>query len=91
MGYRRRRFGPANSTGQSWGGRPHRERSVFCARAAPVLPSTSNRGAPIWVDEVVLDCCNHAFDVAAAHRAGEVRIDHLIYALTRIDEAAEAP
>jgi len=47
-------------------------------------------GAPIWVDETVLDCCNHAFDVASAHRAGEVRLEHLIYAMTRIADAADA-
>jgi hypothetical protein len=45
--------------------------------------------APIWVDETVLACANHAFDVALAHRAGEVRLEHLLYALTRIDSAAE--
>ena len=28
---------------------------------------------PIWVDDTVLACANHAFDVALAHRAGEVR------------------
>lgn len=53
-----------------------------------------NRGygvrSPIWVDDTVLACANHAFDVALAHRASEVRIEHLLYALTRIDAAAEA-
>lgn len=44
---------------------------------------------PIWVDDTLLACANHAFDVALAHRAGEVRIEHLLYALTRIDAAAE--
>lgn len=44
---------------------------------------------PIWVDETVLDICNHAYDVASAHRAIEVRLEHLIYALTRTDAAAE--
>lgn len=44
---------------------------------------------PIWVDDTVLACSNHAFDVALAHRAGEVRTEHLIHALTRIDDAAE--
>ena len=47
------------------------------------------RHAPIWVDETVLACCNHAFDVALAHRSGEVRVEHLLHALTRIDAAAE--
>ena len=48
------------------------------------------RGGPIWVDDTVLACSNHAFEVALAHRAGEVRIEHLLNALTRIDAAAEA-
>lgn len=48
------------------------------------------RNGPIWVDDNVLACSNHAFDVALAHRSGEVRIEHLLHALTRIDAAAEA-
>ncbi len=48
------------------------------------------RTGPIWVDDTVLACSNHAFDVALAHRAGEVRVEHLLHALTRIDPAAEA-
>ncbi len=51
--------------------------------------SQSARGGPIYVDETLLACCNHAYDVALAHRAGEVRIEHLLYALTRVDAAAE--
>lgn len=49
----------------------------------------AGRPGPLWVDEVVLACCNHAFDVASAHRAEEVRIEHLLHALTRIEAAAE--
>jgi tetrahydromethanopterin S-methyltransferase subunit G len=45
---------------------------------------------PIWVDDTVLACSNHAYDVALAHRAGEVRLEHLIHAMTRIDDATEA-
>lgn len=61
---------------------------------APVSPLYERaRGAyepgPIWVDEVVLACVNHAYDVALAHRAAEVRLEHLLHALTRIDTAAE--
>lgn len=52
--------------------------------------ASAARSAPIWVDDITLECCNHAYDVASAHRAAEVRLEHLIYALTRIDEAAEA-
>lgn len=45
--------------------------------------------SPIWVDDIVLDCCNYAYDVALAHRSAEVRLEHLLYALTRIEAAAE--
>jgi len=48
------------------------------------------RSGPIWVDDTVLACTNHAFDIALAHRAGEVRLEHLLNALTRIEVAAEA-
>ena len=51
---------------------------------------TSARTGPIWVDDTVLSCAYHAFDVALAHRAGEVRLEHFLHAMTRIDAAAEA-
>jgi uncharacterized coiled-coil protein SlyX len=54
-----------------------------------IRAASAARSAPIWVDETLLDCCNHAYDVASAHRAAEVRLEHLIYALTRIDAAVE--
>ncbi len=44
---------------------------------------------PIWVDDTVLSCCNHAYEVALAHRASEVRLEHLLHALTRVDAAAQ--
>jgi len=50
----------------------------------------STRGGPIWVDDTLLACCNHAFDVALAHRSSEVRLEHLLYALTRIEAAVES-
>jgi uncharacterized coiled-coil protein SlyX len=50
--------------------------------------ASTARSAPIWVDDTLLDCCNHAYDVASAHRAAEVRLEHLIYAMTRNDAAA---
>lgn len=52
-------------------------------------PYAAGENVPIWVDDTVLACTNHAFDVALAHRSGEVRIEHLIHALTRIEDAAE--
>lgn len=46
------------------------------------------RSDPIWVDDHVMACCNHAFDLAVAHRAPEVRLEHLINALTLNEHAA---
>lgn len=48
------------------------------------------RAGPILVDDTVLACCNYAYDIAVAHRSAEVRIEHLLYAMTRIDAAASA-
>jgi hypothetical protein len=45
---------------------------------------------PVLVDETVLACFNQAYDIATAHRAGEVRIEHLLNAMTRLDAAAAA-
>lgn len=84
------------------GGRPaasaevERADSSFGARdlneasfgAAP-MSAASGGGAPIFVDDTLMACCNHAYDVAVAHRSADVRIEHLLYALTRIDAAAE--
>lgn len=54
-------------------------------RARTGVPSSSE---PLWVDEVLLACCNYAFDVAQANGAGEVDLEHLVNALTRVDAAA---
>lgn len=43
---------------------------------------------PLWVDEVVLACCNTAFDMALAHGATEVALEHLVHALTRVEAAS---
>ncbi|MCV0368796.1 Clp protease N-terminal domain-containing protein [Filomicrobium sp.] len=53
------------------------------------LASPPDGHGPIWVDDLLLSCCNHAYEIALAHRSGEVRIEHLLYALTRVEEAAE--
>lgn len=47
------------------------------------------RSSPIWVDATVLACCNHAYEIAAAHRASEVRPEHLLYALLRLETVVE--
>jgi hypothetical protein len=49
----------------------------------------TSRSEPLYVDEAVLSCCNHAYDVAHAHGAGAVRLEHLIHALTRVEAAVE--
>jgi len=47
-----------------------------------------HRASPIWVDQTVLAAANHAFEVALAHGAREVRLEHLLHALTRVEAAA---
>ncbi len=50
--------------------------------------ASSGQSDPLWVDEVVLACCNYAFDVAQANGAAEVDLEHMVNALTRVDSAA---
>lgn len=55
-------------------------------------PRSSNgagRTEPTYVDDTVLACCNHAYDIAQAHSAAEVRLEHLIHAMTRVEAAAQ--
>lgn len=66
----------------------HEPVEPFTVASRPRPTAGASRSAPIWVDETLLDCCNHAYDVASAHRAAEVRLEHLIYALTGIEDAA---
>src|SRR6185295_596045 len=40
-------------------------------------------------DDLVLACCNDAFDVARFHASGDVRLEHLLHALTRVGTAAD--
>ena len=56
----------------------------------PQVPNgnrSSYRNGPILVDEQLLACCNQAYEVALANRAAEVRVEHLLHAMTRIDQA----
>jgi len=52
-------------------------------------PQASEQLPPdaLLVDEAVLACCNHGYDLALAHRAREVRLEHLLNAMTRTDAA----
>ena len=77
-------------TPQTWSATPADLAGAGEISGAPGGLRSGYRAAPIWVDDTVLACSNHAFDVALAHRSGEVRIEHLLHALTRIDAAADA-
>lgn len=58
-------------------------------QAGWTLPPASGREGPIPVDQTVLACCNAAYDAALFHGARDVRVEHLLYALTRVDAARE--
>jgi hypothetical protein len=72
-------------TPQTWTGTPAELVTPAEMQAAQNGKHGVYRSGPILVDETVLACCNLAYDVAVAHRAGEVRIEHLLNAMTRID------
>lgn len=74
-------------TPQTWTGTPAELVTPAEMQAAQNGKRGVYRAGPILVDETVLACCNLAYDVAVAHRAGEVRIEHLLNAMTRIDAA----
>ena len=49
----------------------------------------TQRSPALYVDETLLACCNHAYDIASANGAREVMIEHLVHALTRVPDAAQ--
>lgn len=65
---------------------PGRLRGALGGASEVALGGTSS-ATTLWVDETVLACCNNAFDLALAYGAGEVRLAHLLHALTRVDAA----
>jgi hypothetical protein len=74
-------------TPQTWGSVsadviPPGESQLGNGKRASFLPG------PVLVDETVLSCFNQAYDIASAHRSGEVRVEHLLNAMTRLDAAA---
>lgn len=77
-------------TSQTWSAAPSDVASEADAAAIKNGQRLTSRSGPIWVDDTVLSCANYAFDVALAHRAGDVRLEHFLHAMTRIDAAAEA-
>lgn len=48
----------------------------------------SGAAETLWVDETLLACCNYAYDIAMANGAGEVGLEHLVNAMTRVEAAA---
>jgi hypothetical protein len=54
----------------------------------PLFPELGRDG-PIPVDATVLACCNAAYDAAVFHGTRDVRVEHLLYALTRVDAARD--
>lgn len=50
---------------------------------------TTYRPAYLSEDETVLACCHHAHEVAKAHGAREVMLEHLVHALVRVPDAAQ--
>ena len=55
----------------------------------PLNGLANGRPEPVVVDDTVMACCNHAYDIAQAHGASEVRLEHLVHALTRVEAAAD--
>lgn len=53
------------------------------------LNEAAVQGPEIWVDRTVLRCCNQAYEIAIAHRASEVRLEHLVHAMTIVPAAVQ--
>lgn len=54
----------------------------------PLFPELGRDG-PIPVDATVLACCNAAYDAAVFHGTRDVRLEHMLYALTRVEAARD--
>jgi hypothetical protein len=73
-------------------GRSQRDPYAADATQNGQRPRSLNGGSrtePTYVDDTVLACCNHAYDIAQAHSAADVRLEHLIHAMTRVEAAAQ--
>jgi len=73
---------------------PRPARSPSDATGAAPWERASNGGGvrvpgPIAVDDTVLAACNRAYDIARFHASPEVRLEHLLHALTRVGLAVE--
>ena len=71
------------------------ETDVSGSAGAPVSTAigrrviTTYRPAYLSEDETVLACCHHAHEVAKAHGAREVMLEHLVHALVRVPDASQ--
>jgi hypothetical protein len=74
---------PAGSYESHDGDVPVMTNGVPALRRAAVL----YRPVQLAEDETVLACCHHAHEVARAHGAREVMLEHLVHALARVSPA----
>ena len=77
-------------TGWREAGPPPQPASTLAPAASAARPSGQRASGPIWVDDTLLACANQAFDIALAYRSAEVRLEHLVLAMTRVEAAAAA-
>ncbi len=49
----------------------------------------ADESQPIWVDDTVLALCNQAFDLAVILGAAEVGLEHLVHAMTQIEDTSD--
>jgi len=73
---------------------PYKGGDLDLRSAGPIFAEAWGRGGvagpnPIVADELVLACCNRAYDVAHFHGSADVRLDHLLHALTHLPAAAQ--
>ena len=76
---------PRPATNEATGAAPS-ERAARGGRAR----FAANGAGPIAVDATLLASCNRAYEIASFHASLEVRLEHLLHALTRVGAAAQA-